>query len=81
MTIVKQLNYQVGNEKAHQIFNQLDVVKLKLLPPEHGRENVVRVVDDAKPLDQALLPTRKLAGHQKVLLVARIERALQETVL
>jgi hypothetical protein len=56
-------------------------VELEGLLPEHGREDVVWVVDNTEVLDQALLPTRELASHQQVLLVARIKGSLQVGVL
>ena len=65
----------------YQIFQGLDVVELECLTPEHGREDVVRVVDDAQTFDQTLLPARKLSRHQQVLLVARVEGFLQIVVL
>ncbi len=56
-------------------------MELEGLFPEHGREDVVRVVDNTEALDQALLPPWELACHQQVLLVARIKGSLQVGVL
>ena len=55
-------------------------MELKGLPPEHGREDVVRVIDHAQSLDQAFLPPGQMSSNQKVVLAARIERSLQVTV-
>ena len=63
------------------VVQRFDVVELKGLLAEHGRQDVVRVVHHAEPLDQAFLPARQLPRDQQVLLVAGVERFLQVLVL
>ena len=75
------LSFEDMTKNDYQIFQGLDVVELECLTPEHGGEDVVRVVDDTQTFNQALLPTRKLSRHQQVLLVAGVKGFLQIAVL